>query len=384
MDVAFVITSLSGGGAERVLSSLAANWTARGISIAVITLAESDRDAYPLPDSVRRIELNCMHPSHNLVHGVYANIARIRTLRRTFKELSPTLVVSFLTECNILSLIASVGIESRIIISERTHPPRHATPLHWTLLRRWLYRYADHVVAQTQRTAEWLRHQTGSNRVVVIPNAANWPLPVLEPIVPVSDYLAEDRFLLLTVGRLDVHKGFDELLCSFASISETHPMWQLIVIGTAGDNVEYANQLRKRPAQLGIEQRVSFPGHVGNMSDWYSRCDMFVLNSHYEGFPNVLLEAMTHGCCVVSVDCEVGPSDMIDHGVSGILVPSGDENAMAAVLDQMISDTALREKLSIGALSVRQKYSKKRIDRKWHSLTLLDDIDQSQHRSPKV
>ena len=92
--------------------------------------------------------------------------------------------------------------------------------------------------------------------------------------------------------------------------------WDLVILG----NGEERDNLNHMTRNFGITDRVHFPGSVGNISEWYERADLFVLSSIVEGFPNVLLEALTYGLPCISFDCNTGPRDIIQDGFNGILV----------------------------------------------------------------
>ena len=105
-----------------------------------------------------------------------------------------------------------------------------------------------------------------------------------------------------------------------------------------------------------------FPGRVGNVQDWYERADLFLLPSRYEGFPNVLLEAMASGCCCVSSDCPQGPAELIRDGVNGRLLPNdANPQTWADVVSALLVDSDVRRRLACRALEVRQRFSEGRL-----------------------
>jgi glycosyltransferase involved in cell wall biosynthesis len=113
---------------------------------------------------------------------------------------------------------------------------------------------------------------------------------------------------------------------------------------------------------------VFMPGIAGNVAQWHARCDLYVLTSHSEGFPNALAEALCHGLPAVSVDCDTGPRDIIRHGVDGLLVPAGDATALTQALDRLMGDDELRRQFAAHAVDARQRFSIDRIAGLWEAL----------------
>ena len=212
-------------------------------------------------------------------------------------------MVSFLTHVNVVAIIAAMGMNVPVIVSERSYPP--LLPLHWfwSVMRRLTYPRASCVVAQTGIIREWLEKYCPGSRVKVIPNPVVWPLPQDKPIVEPQAWVAPDRKALLAVGRLGPEKGFDLLLDAFAGVVKNFPDWDLVILGEGPER----EALEAKRAVLGLEGLVFMPGRVGNVGAWYERADLYVMTSRYEGFPNTLAEALAHGLPAVSIDCETGP-----------------------------------------------------------------------------
>ena len=125
-----------------------------------------------------------------------------------------------------------------------------------------------------------------------------------------------------------------------------------------------------------LYSRLHFPGHVGNVVDWYDYAQLFVLSSRYEGFPNVLLEAMAAGCCCIAADCPQGPADLIDNDLNGLLVPDqSPDEVWVELLEALLLDRPRRERLSAKALAVRDDYAPSLLKRKF--VTALNDVMKS-------
>jgi len=220
------------------------------------------------------------------------------------------------------------------------------------------------VAAQTLDGARYLEHYTHAKKVAVIPNWIELPLTRQPPNVNPPANIGCDNRLLIGVGRLHPVKKFDRLIVAFSSIADKHPHWSLFILGEGNERPK----LEQLIFSLKLSKRVFLPGRVGSLADWYESADILTLTSENEGFPNVILEALAHGCPVISVDCDTGPRDIIKHGENGLLIPQNDPGALAAGLDCLMSDEVLRKRLAMRAPEVLETYSPERVFTMWRNL----------------
>lgn len=352
-NIVFVINSLTGGGAERVVTNAANYLAASDYRVAIITFRSRSSDFYILSPKVERYVLDFARRNFNSFYTIMA-------LRRILRSESPDYIVGMMTEPSILTLIASIGLRSKIVISERNHPPKKFTPFHWRALRWLLYRFSYSSVVLTNQTAAWMA-SVGCKRVHVIPVSIDLPLPIGSPILKPDFFVEDDEFLFLSVGRLDYQKGFDLLLLAFRKIANAMPNAKLIVIGEGKER----DRLQALRAELRLDDRVIFPGRAGNICDWYKRANVFVFSSRFEGFGNALVEAMGSGCACISFDCDVGPGEVIRNEVNGLLVDQDDITGLAEGMLRLFSDKTLRSYLAENAISVRDYYSSNVILKRW-------------------
>ena len=361
MKFCFYIHSLNGGGAERVTAILASHFVNHGYEVSVLTMAEVESDFYTLDPRVRRMSLSLAGGSLGLAK-LAANLRRWRALRRIFKEEQPDVVVAMMTTSIVLAILAAVGLPVRVYGSERNYPAHQRIGRIWAILRRLVYRFARGHVAQTNEVAAWLKQYTGAHNVHVVPNPVVWPIPSCAPIVYPLSLVPSDRKIILAVGSKPEQKGFDLLLKAFAGLMPSYPDWDLVILGV--------DELLVLPLaeDEAVTKRLHLPGRVGNVSDWYQRSDVFVLSSRYEGFPNVLIEAMASGCPCVAFDCDTGPRDMIENRVNGILVPPEDIDELKVAMKNLMSDPDLRSQLGKQACSVRETFSELRVVTLWQEV----------------
>lgn len=366
-----VIHSLRGGGAERVAVDLAGYWLRNGCRVSVVTQTSAAQDAYALPEGVQRYALALDSESGGGLRAIWANLRRVWVLRRLMLRHQPTVVLGMMTKASILAVLAGRGLPCRVIATEHTHPPVQRLPSMWRRLRCWAYPRAQAVVALTKGTADWLDRHIPGVHALVIPNAVHWPLEPGEPIVAPPERAG--RLRLLAVGRLHPVKGFDVLLQAFAAIAELFPDWDLVILGEG----EQRAVLEEQVEQTGLSTRVSLPGRVGNIGQWYAQSDLYVLSSRVEGLSNTLLEAMASGLPCVAFDCETGPREIIRDGIDGVLVrPAEDPDALAAWLSNLMAHPNEGARYARRAVDVRDRFSVTRVMSMWERV-FLDEPGRS-------
>lgn len=376
-NVAILINSLTSGGAERNAVMLCEYLLQQNYRVTVITRSNNTPDFYRLPAGVRRGYIRAHSRPSGRATSMLFQLKGIPTLCTLF-ELRRILIrdridvlIGMMTTQALLSILAAVGTSTRVIVSERNYPGEKHIAAKWEYLRFFVYRFADAHVAQTHTTEHWLRTRCGVRRVAVIPNPLRWPLPRLEPVLKPESFVSGHEKVVLGVGSLSKQKGFDLLIRAFAKAVPHHPGWKLFIIGGEGNKDPDGSRradLEHLVEELGMRDRILLPGLAGNISDWYERTQVFALSSRYEGFPNVLIEAMASGCACVSFDCKTGPRDLIIDGINGILVPVGGVGDLTHELERLMRDDTLRTRLSTNAVSVRDVYSRERVLQHWEAL----------------
>lgn len=354
--VCLIIASLRAGGAERVMMMLAEALSLRGWDVVLITLDTPASDFYSVPAGVRRQALGVMKPSRSVLEAALSNLQRVSVLRRAICQERPAMTITFVDQTNVLTLLATVGLPFPMIVSERIDPRAHDPGLMWRVLRRLTYRRASSIVMQTPGVVPWARSIAGRADVTVIPN----PVTVAEA----SATPCARKPRIVGVGRLVAHKGFDILIDAFARIAAQHPDWELMILGDG----PLLGELRGRVANADLGGRVTFAGNRTDVHQLVSESEIFVLSSRYEGFPNVLVEAMSLGCAVIASACPSGPTDIVSDGVDGILVPVEDVTALARELDRLITSPAERAALQRNAPSVRERYAADLVIDQWEQL----------------
>lgn len=357
-----VVASLESGGAERAVSELANGWTARGRSVTVITLHHARRDFYTLHPAVTRAALDVLRESASPLHAVWHNMRRLSRLRRAIAASHPDCVIAFNDQTNVATLLATVGLGLPVIVMEQTDPRYHDIGTAWSWLRRQMYPRATRVVVQTRSVAEWASGFVDRSCLAVLPN----PLPRPTGVAPADVRPAIDvpETFAVAMGRLVELKGFHTLLEAFAIATTDAADWHLVIMGEGPER----QRLEALASTLGIADRVHLPGNVTPPAPVLARAQLFVLSSRYEGFANALVEAMSAGCAVVSFDCPSGPPEIITHGVDGLLVPTGDAQALASAVRALIEQPERRAALGRAARAVDERYALHTVLASWEHL----------------
>jgi glycosyltransferase involved in cell wall biosynthesis len=343
LKIHFLLSSLSTGGAERVGSLLTGAWARTGHDVSLI--ATYSKDGPPetvLAPDVQYRSLAKLMAGRNRLRRSWP--FRVIELARLFRDERSEVVCSFLSNVNLAAILAArLANVPVVVVSERSYPPAVGVAWGWDLARRLLYRFADAVVMQTADGLKWLEATIPRAHGYIIRNPVELPVPEGRPVVEPADLCPAGQRLLLALGRLSPEKRFDMLIDAFSRIAAKRPEWDLAIVGDGPLRDQLSAQVRR----LGIESRVHLPGRVGNPQAWYDRADAFAMTSRFEGFPNVLLEAIASGLPVIAVDCLTGPSELVEDGVNGILLPAASDTAdLALGLESLIGAEwpALRDK----------------------------------------
>lgn len=355
--IVLVSSSLSGGGAERTLLTMAAAWAGEGHQVTVVTLrSDLGGPEYPLPPGVARHPLRLIHERNPIARP--GQFSRLLVLRRELCGLRPSVVISFIDKLNIAVLLALARTKIPVIATEHLAPWMNPLGPGWELLRRMVYPRATAVVSPTAAITNWLAQRLAGKFVTL-------PYPVDLSRTRVGAMEARST-TVMAVGRLAPQKGFDLLIEAFAPLASRWPGWTLEIVGEGPERPRLEQQVQS----LGMESRIRLVGHVTDVADRLARAGIYVLSSRHEAYPMALCEALAAGCCVVATDCPTGPREIFARAEEevGVLVPVGSSRALAEALECLIKDPAERERLGRAAGHSGPRFGAERVMREWNAL----------------
>lgn len=326
--IALFVPSLFGGGAERIMVNLANEFADRGLKVDLVVLGADGPYKSLLTPTVNLIDLH----ASRLMTGL---IQLVQYLRKN----KPLVIVSAMKHVNVIALLAAKISFSGVPVIVSEHSNTLISLEHVGLLRGWLikqlmritYPWAKKIVAVSNGVADAVKVvvKVPIDRVQVIYNPiVDATLHNKQMEAPVHPWLKEKKLpVFLSAGRLTTAKDYPNLINAFSLIIKKKPS-KLIILGEG----ELHMQLERMVKDLNLENSVDFPGFVSNPYSFFKHCDVFVLSSKWEGFGNVLVEAMACGARVVSTDCPSGPAEILENGKWGQLVNVGDSTGLAMAM----------------------------------------------------
>lgn len=353
MHIALVILTLGPGGAERVISNLANQWVKSGHRITLITLEHSSKlPFYPLDPKIDLLQLSKTLQKPSSLWAYVSNLGqRLTSLRTTLKQLHPDLVLSFIDQMNIVTLLLSRGLKLPIFVSERIDPAFHSLSFIYKILRRFTYPWAHRIIVQTPSAACYFPTFL-QKKISIIPNSIN-------PCTLPFKYRKIQK--IVSVGRLAPQKDYPTLLKAFENLSLKYPDLTLTIYGEGPERSFLENLIQ----DFGLKDSVFLAGIVSNIEKALLDFDLFVFPSRFEGFPNALGEAMALGLPVVASQCS-GNKDLIQNGINGLLFPVGDVEKLALAIESLILNQKKSENLGKNAKHISEKFGEQMVMSLWN------------------
>jgi glycosyltransferase involved in cell wall biosynthesis len=347
IKVMIVINSLGGGGAERAVVNLLKGLNRKDFSITLL-LYEGIID-YPLQENVEVITLG-LRSSRNIIKLTTGFITKIISITRLIRRNRPDIVFSMLSGTNVIAILAKSlsGVPCKAIVGEQNHPSMslkigmyHGIT---KLLIKRLYPKAEKIIAVSQGIKEDLikNFRLSGEKIEVIYNPTDiTEIEMLSAEESSHPWFNDEPPIIISVARLEKQKGHSYLIKAFSLVRQSL-VCRLLIIGKGEEEGKLVNAVNA----LELRDDVDFLGFQRNPFKYMARSSLFVLSSLYEGFGNVIVEGMALGLPVIATDCPSGPSEIIEHGKNGLLVPVKDERALAQAILYVLTNDELRRKLA--------------------------------------
>ena len=357
-------TALAGGGAERVLLDILKYINRDKFIPSLVLLRYEGEFLHEIPTDVK----TCVAGMSGSRIGIEMP-KLIWKLRSIISKESPDVVVSFMWEANILNVLSNLlSQRSKIVLSERVATVENFGTLFGAGVKmniaitmiKVLYRFASRIIAVSEGLKEELTMLgLPENKIDVIYN----PLDSLLIQGLAAERNESSSPHVIFAGRLRRQKHIPLLIHAFNMIKNEFNI-DLMILGKG----EEEKRLRDLAGSLNISNRVIFKGFVTNPYKYMRNAEVLVLPSDFEGFPNVLLEAMACGVSVVSTNCPYGPAEIISDGDNGLIVPVGNVHAMATAIGRLLREKGLRESFVSRGYEISRKFEVEEIVKRYEEL----------------
>lgn len=331
MKISILLPDLRGGGVERIRLVLAREFVLAGHTVEFLLMQSRGELLVEAEQAFSVVDLKCTR-----VRKLSFPLARYLRRRRP-----DVLLAGMWPLTGIASQTARFSSpKTRVIVSE--HVDFRFTPSLKKFEKKVLkkighiiYSPAHRIVAVSHGVADSLRESVGipGKKITVIHNPVR---PVMIGTISRDDKTLLETWLkssirLIAVGALKEQKRFDVLLKALANMSSYNDA-ELLILGEG----QLRAKLEQQAEELGLSERVHMPGFRENVHDYFTHASCFVLSSSWEGFGNVVVEALSVGCAVVSTDCPSGPREILNDGRFGKLVPVGDHKALSEAIEESV------------------------------------------------
>ncbi len=346
-EVLFINHCLTGGGSEKAMTLIANYFVKQGINTSMVLLNKQKR-TYMVDERIHIIECYCPIQGNKWIW----HLKRIKTIRDVLKKSKAKIVITFMWDINMNVILANWGLKKKIIASERCDP-RHETRKLIKFAMNFILPFADFSVFQTEQVRNYYPKRV-QKKSCVIPNALADDLP------PPNRSTIEKT--IVAIGRMTEQKNFEMLINVFSDFLRKFSEYYLIIYGDG----PLRTKLQKQAQDLGIENKVFFPGYVSNINYRIKNASMYINSSNYEGISNAMLEAMAMGVPSVCTDCPVGGASMtISNEINGLLVPVNNANALLDAMCKIASSSKLSKKLSMASIQIRKTLNINAIGNDW-------------------
>lgn len=352
MKLLCYINKLNNGGAERVISIIANKLSERGYTVFLVTDYKYENE-YVLSEEIHRYCVDGLYKDKDK-NIVRRTMRRVRFLHRICKREKIDVMLSFIFDANFRAILSTVGLKTRNVISVRTNPTTAYKNIFSKILANIIYSFASGCVFQTKDAFNYYWPSVKKHSKVILNPVSDIFYKTL------SSPLSENT--IVSCGRLTQQKRFDLLIDAFYRFYNLYPDFTLKIYGTG----ELHDELQQKINNLGISDVAFLMGRSENISEAIKNAYAYVLASDFEGLPNSLMEAMALGIPCIATDCDGGGARaIIKDGHDGFIVPKGDSEKMAKMIEMIVTDQRTAKLISINAKRKAQEFKTVLIMNKW-------------------
>ncbi len=322
MKFLFVVPTLSGGGAERVATILSNKLADEGHIVSLLYYHSTDNE-YFVSENVNSINLSNVY---NVEYKKLSYIGKIKRIRNIIKKENADFIIPFLSHACAHVFFASVGLDCKVIYTVRNNPNSSPKNFLRKKLRDYIINHSYKTIVQNNEQKMYFKEKI-HDKIYVLPN------PISDDFLDVQRNKNHDKFVIASAGRLTPQKNFKMLIDSVENICKENSNIVLQIYGEGELKEELQNYIDEKQ----LNESVFLMGRTNDMKNMLSNIDLYILSSDFEGMPNSLMEAMAVGIPCISTDCPTGPSDMIENGKNGFLVPVNDSVSMEIAIKKMLT-----------------------------------------------
>lgn len=319
--VMFITLSLSGGGAERVVSVLASELAERNYPVSVVVYDRKNNE-YKTSSKLIIYELGRPTGSNKLARLFNRN----RELRKLINDEKPDIVIPFLALPTLHTWLAIRGLKCEFYSTVRNNPQVYPPQFLLRTLCSFITKRAGGIMLQTREQEQYF--SAYANKCFVIPN------PVKQEMLDAEKHYSQSIEKIITCGRLNEQKNHALLIRTVSNLIKHNKKCELLIYGEGSEQ----QALQRLIDESHMNDYIFLMGRTSQVKEVLLDADLFVLSSNYEGLPNALMEAMAVGLPCISTACPTGPSDLIQDRENGLLIPVRSEKALTEALSYAIEN----------------------------------------------
>lgn len=340
------------GGTERVGIMIANALAQRGFDVTILSFWDYGQPFFPVDERVK-VDYLLKPSTEGKLYRTF--VYPVWKLRRYIKSHGFDVFIDIDSALAYWTVWALCGLPCRHIVWDHFNYVHAQTERRRVRALQLIRSHADRLVLLTQQDKQmYLDAGFPERQLAVINN----PTP-FEHVAPSP----RSKHRVISVGRLTDQKGCDRLISAWSRIHREVGDWRLAFVGSG----ERHDDLVRQTKDAGISN-IDFIPTTQNVQEWYDKASIYAMASRYEGFPMVLLEAMSKGLPIVANDCLTGPRELVRDDVNGYLVADGDMDAFADKLLLLIKDCTKQDKFSRNGLSMSKTFHIRPIADEWEAL----------------